>query len=52
MPFTDPRIDSIENPHLNDETGANIALPDETFGSSGRHKHRRLQERHFRRPAQ
>jgi len=25
-------MDSIENPHLNDDPGAIIAFPDETFG--------------------
>jgi hypothetical protein len=37
VPFTDLRMDSIANPHLNDDSGAIIAFPGETFGLEGRH---------------
>jgi hypothetical protein len=35
VPFTDLRMDSIANPHLNDDPGAIITFPGETFGLSG-----------------
>jgi hypothetical protein len=36
VPFTDRRMDSIANPHLNDDPGAIITFPGETFGLVGR----------------
>jgi hypothetical protein len=36
VPFMDLMMDAIANPHLNDDLGAIVAFPDETFGLKDR----------------